>query len=310
MAIYELTSAQSHFYWDETHQPALRIQSGDVVELDTSDASNGFIFHGAATERLAEMDLSTWYSLTGPIYVEGAQPGDVLAVEVQDARAGDWGWMCILPGFGLLNEEFKEPFLRTFDLTNGEYVLFRDDIKVPFDPFLGTMGVCPAGARGQGVMPPGNFGGNMDLRHLKKGSTVYYPVQVEGGLFSCGDGHAVQGDGEICVTAMECPMHARLGFTVIKDKKINAPQFLTPGPLNAKASGEKFYGTSGVGPDLMENAKMAATEMVTYISETYHMSRLDAYMLASLCADLRIGEIVDAGVFVVNAVLPLSVFGQ
>jgi acetamidase/formamidase len=182
-------------------------------------------------------------------------------------------------------------------------------VDLPIAPFLGTMGVCPAGASQQAVMPPGTFGGNMDTRQLVRGTTLFLPVQVDGALFSCGDAHAAQGDGEVCVTGIESPMYAALRLTLHEDRSIPAPQYSTsPGSLTPHVDSAGFYGTTGVGPDLYIAAQEAVRAMIDHLAESYDLSREDAYVLSSLSVDLKISEIVDAGQYVVSAVLPLAVF--
>ena len=171
------------------------------------------------------------------------------------------------------------------------------------------MGVCPAGASAQPIMPPGRFGGNMDTRQLTRGTTLYLPVQVDGALFSSGDAHAAQGDGEVCVTGLESPMYCSLRFTLHKDRPIPAPQYLTSGPLAPRVADGPWYGTTGVGPDLFVGAQEAVRAMVDHIAAEHGLSPEDAYLLCSLCVDLRISEIVDAGQYVVSALLPLQIFG-
>ena len=158
-------------------------------------------------------------------------------------------------------------------------------------------------------MPPGPFGGNMDTRQLVRGTTLYLPVQVEGALFSCGDAHAAQGDGEVCVTGIEAPMYGALRFALHEERSIPAPQYETaPGPLTPHVDEGGFYGTTGVGSDLYVAAQEAVRAMIEHLSETYDLSREDAYVLSSLCVDLKISEIVDAGQYIVSALLPLAVF--
>jgi len=176
---------------------------------------------------------------------------------------------------------------------------------IPLDPFLGTMGVCPEGAEEQPVMPPGTFGGNMDTRQLNRGTTLFLPVQVAGALFSTGDAHGVQGDGEVCVTGLEAPMYASLRFELLKGRTIPAPQYRTAGRPSPVGP---LYGTTGVGGDLYKAAQDAVKAMVEHVSGSYGMSPEDAYLLASLCVDLRISEIVDAGQYVVSALLPEMLF--
>jgi acetamidase/formamidase len=157
-----------------------------------------------------------------------AGPGDTLAVEILDIHTQGWGWTAILPGLGLLPDDFPDAYLRIFDLSHGDVAYMRADIAIPLTPFFGTMGVCPAGASGVPVMPPGNSGGNLDTRQLVAGATLYLPVQVENALFSCGDAHGCQGDGEVCVTGLEAPMFAALRFTLEKGGSIPSPQYRTP----------------------------------------------------------------------------------
>ena len=171
------------------------------------------------------------------------------------------------------------------------------------------MGVCPEGASAQPVMPPGTFGGNMDTRQLVAGTMLYLPVQVAGGRFSCGDAHAAQGDGEVCVTGLESPMYGTLRFTLQKGRTIVAPHYQTaPGSLTKGVDHGGWYATTGVGGDLYVAAQDAVRSMVAHISQTYDMPGEEAYLLASLCVDLKISEIVDAGQYIVSAVLPLGVF--
>ncbi len=297
-----------HFTWDVQHPPALAVESGDVVVLHTRDVTDNQITPTSTAATLATLNWERVYPLAGPVYVNGAQPGDTLAIEILDIHTQGWGYTAILPGLGLLAEDFTEPYLRIFDLTDGDVARLRDDIAIPVEPFFGTMGVCPAGARKQAVMPPGTFGGNMDTRQLTRGATLYLPVQVEGALFSCGDAHAAQGDGEVCVTGIEAPMYAALRLTLQKGRRIPAPQFVTPGPLVPRVNQGGWYGTTGVGPDLYKASQDAVRAMIAHLSETHHLSAEDAYILASLCVDLRIAEVVDAGQYIVSALLPMAVF--
>jgi acetamidase/formamidase len=297
-----------HFTWDAGNDPVVTIESGDTVVMTTRDVSDNQITPESDASVIATLDWDRVYPLAGPIAVDGAEPGDTLAVEILDLHTQGWGWTAILPGLGLLPDDFPDAYLRIFDISNGDYAYLRDDVAIPLEPFLGTMGVCPAGASGQPIMPPGNFGGNMDTRQLVRGTTLYLPVQVAGALFSCGDAHGCQGDGEVCVTGLEAPMYASLRFTVEKGRTIPSPQFRTAGPLTPRVDSAGFYGTTGVGPDLFVNAQNAVRAMVDHIAATYGLSREDAYLLASLTVDLKISEIVDAGEYIVSAVLPESVF--
>jgi acetamidase/formamidase len=298
-------SDRVHYTWDAGNEPVITIESGDTVVVHTRDVSDNQITPESDSSAIAALDWDRVYPLAGPIAVAGAEPGDTLAVEVLDLHTEGWGWTAVLPGLGLLAEEFPDAYLRIFDISAGD-VAQLESARIPLDPFLGTMGVCPAGASATPVMPPGRFGGNMDTRQLHRGTTLFVPVEVEGALFSTGDAHGVQGDGEVCVTGLEAPMFATLRLTLEKGRTIPFPQFRTdgrPDPLLGPR-----YGTTGVNGDLYVAAQDATRAMVEHISTTYGMSPEDAYLLASLAVDLRISEIVDAGQYVVSALLPEMLF--
>jgi acetamidase/formamidase len=297
-----------HYKWDVDNPPTLEIEPGDTVIVWTRDVSDNQIHPGADISALANFDWDRAYPLTGPIAVAGAMPGETLAVEVLDIHTQGWGWTGVIPGSGLLPDEFPDAYLKIFDLSHGDVAYFREDIAIPLAPYFGTMGVCPAGAHRQNVLPPGSFGGNMDIRQTVRGSTVYFPAQVEGALFSCGDAHAAQGDGEVCVTAIESPMMAALRFTLDKDLTIPAPQFSTPGPLTPRVDTAPFYGTTGVNADLYVAAQDAIRAMIDHLGRRYGLSPEDAYLLCSLVVDLKISEIVDGGQYIVSALLPEAIF--
>jgi acetamidase/formamidase len=305
---HHLPDEQVHFTWDTGNELRLVVDSGDTVVVWTRDVSDNQITPDSDTSVIAGLDWDRVYPLLGPIGVHGAAPGDTLAIEVLDIRTQGWGWTAILPGLGLLPEDFPDAYLRVFDLPYGDVAYLRDDIAIPLEPFFGTMGVCPAGASAQPVMPPGVFGGNMDVRQLVRGSTLYLPVQVEQALFSCGDAHACQGDGEVCVTGLEAPMFAALRLTLQKGRSIPAPQYRTPGPLTPRVDSAPFYATTGVGGDLYVAAQDAVRAMVDHVATTYSLGREDAYVLCSLAVDLKISEIVDAGQYIVSALLPEAIF--
>ena len=299
---------QVHFTWDAGNAPVITIDTGDTVVVHTRDVSDDQIGPDSTADAIPGLDWDRVYPLAGPIAVNGAQPGDTLAVDILDLHTQGWGWTAILPGLGLLPDDFPDPYLKIFDLTEGDVTYLGEDVAIPIEPFMGTMGVCPAGASAQPVMPPGTFGGNMDTRQLTIGATLYLPVQVEGALFSCGDAHAAQGDGEVCVTGIESPMYGALRFTLLKDRSIPAPQYHTSGSLSPGTGLGGWYGTTGVGPDLYVGAQEAVRAMIDYLVGEHALSREDAYVLCSLAVDLRISEIVDAGQYVVSALLPLSIF--
>lgn len=292
------------YRWDHAAEPVLTAAPGDTVVYELREVSDGQIGPDSTAAVLAGLDWDRVYPLAGPLRIEGAAPGDALEVEVLDLRPRAWGWSAIIPGLGLLAEEIPGPHLRIFDLTGGETTALTAKVRIPIRPFLGTMGVAPAEAGSFPIMPPGVFGGNMDTRQLVPGSRLRLPVQVPGALFACGDAHAAQGDGEVCVTAIECPMRAVLRFGLTRGANLPAPQLWTPAQPAAGAA----YVTTGVGPDLYAAARDAVRAMVAHVEHGHGLSREDAYVLCSLAGDLRISEIVDRPNWIVSMHMPDSVF--
>ncbi|MGH2856217.1 MAG: acetamidase/formamidase family protein, partial [Solirubrobacteraceae bacterium] len=298
--------ARVHHQWDRDIEPSLRIQSGDTVAFELRMAAHGQLREGDSFAQ-ARFDFERLYHLLGPVYVEGACPGDTLRVDVLSLEPGDWGWCVIMPGQGLLPERFPEGYLRTFDLRDGDRdgVWFAPGVRLPLAPFLGTIGVHPGEPAQASVFPPHRGGGNIDNRHLIAGATAWLPVWCDGGLFSCGDPHALQGDGEVCVSALECDMRAKLRFTVER-RTIGAPRFRTPGPLTGSVEGGGHLGVMGIAPDLMEGAREAVGAAIDMLVAEHGLCEQDAYMLCSLAGDLKLLEVVDAGIWNVGLTLPLS----
>jgi acetamidase/formamidase len=307
MVFHVFPEDKIHFKWDNRIEPGLEVSSGDTVVYSLKDVTDGQITQSSSHDVIERMDWDRVYPLAGPLSIKGAEAGDVIEAEMLDIHTKGWGWSAIIPGFGLL-EEFNEPKLKIWDLSNGDFTYFNKGIKIPLDPFCGTMGVAPSDRETREVMPPGRHGGNMDIRHLTKGSKLFLPVQVDGGLFSVGDGHAAQGDGEVCVTAIEAPLDASIKFKLHKKMKINTPHFVTPGPLTSKYDEAGYYATVGISNDLMEAAQEATSSLLDYVCRTRGLERWEAYMLCSIVADLKISEIVDKPNYIVSAYLPLSIF--
>jgi acetamidase/formamidase len=299
---------QFHLAWDRSIAPIATIGSGEIVEFDALDASCGQITASSTLDDLVALDFSRVDQVNGPIAVEGADPGDTLEIELLDFQPADWGWTASIPGFGLLAEDFPDPALRITPLGSGP-AEFLPGVRIPLAPFCGELGVAPHTEGAHSTIPPDVFGGNMDTRHLTAGTKLFLPVFAPGGRFSLGDGHAAQGDGEVCGTAIETPMRARLRLTVRKDLHVTAPEFLTPGPLAQSTNTGPYYATDGVGPDLMVAARDAVRRMIDYLGREHGLAPVDAYLLCSVAADLKISEVVDAPHWIVTTYFPLSVFG-
>ncbi len=311
MAEHVLERGRVHYKWDNSLEPALEIESGDVVHCVTEEVTDGQVTPGCPASALAGIDFARLYPLAGPIFVKGAEPGDALEVEMLSLRPLDWGWTGILPGLGLLAEDFTEPYIRHFDLTNGEHAELRGDIRIPLQPFCGTMGVATDDPGPLDVLPPTRGAGNIDTRHLNVGTRLYLPVLVPGAKFSAGDCHAAQGDGEVCVTGIECPMAFSLRFHVRRDRRVKPwrYQFVTPpGSLQPRSDERGYFACTALGPDLMENARNAVRDLIEWLGAEHGLGREDAYVLCSLAADLKISQIVDQPNWGVSAYLALSVF--
>ncbi len=301
---------QYHLAWDNRIAPVATVGSGETVTFDLLDASCGQITAASTVAAIRTLDFARVDQVNGPIFVTGAERGDTLEIEFLDVRTADWGWTAVIPGFGLLADEFTEPALKIWSLEHGANALasFAPGIRIPLAPFCGEIGLAPAERRALSTIPPYRHGGNLDTKHITAGAKIFLPVQTRGALFSLGDGHAAQGDGEVCGTAIETPLCATVRLTVRHDLPIDAPQFATPGPLAERTNTAGFYATDGVGPDLMTASRDAVRAMIAHLMRQYGLSRVDAYMLCSVAVDLKICEIVDAPHWVVAAFLPLSIF--
>ncbi len=292
-------------YWDAAASPVLRIQPGDIVTIDTVSGGPETVPPGrapmadlAAIHARAEPDLGP-HILTGPIHVTGAARGDALAVRILDLRVRqDWGWMLHLPDWGALPERFPERRVIDVPLDLASMTARPHwGGAVPLAPFLGNFGVAPAPDVGRVTsVAPREFGGNMDNKALTVGATVYFPVFVDGALFSAGDGHAAQGDGEVCVTAVEAPLEATLAFELIKGWSLAAP----------RAETDSHLISMGMHEDLDEAARLALGDMIDWLVASFGMAEADAYSLCSIAGDLRVTQVVDVNKGV-HCMLPKAV---
>ena len=308
MATHHLDDTQPHAFWDNSYPARLRIQPGDTVVFETLEASAGQVGPDSASEVVGNLNFDLIHPLTGPVYVEDAEPGDALVVDIVSIKHKGWGWNAVIPGFGLLAEDFTEPYLHHYKL--GETTCeFRSDIHIPYEPFCGVMGVGPREAGRFNTIPPRENAGNIDIRHLTPGSRAFFPVLVPGALFSCGDCHSAQGDGEVNGTGIETKMSVTLMFNLQKNANIPELRFITPpGKKLTVADEGGYYVVTAHGPDLFKDTQQAIRYMIDYLSSEHNMTREQAFCLCGAAVDLKISEVVDAPNWIVSAYLPLSIF--
>lgn len=307
---YTIHERQCHFGWSNANVPAAQIAPGEIVKFQPLDSSGAQLNPHSTVADIAQLDFAKVNPVAGPVYVDGAEPGDAIKVTLLDFTPSGWGWTANIPGFGLLAEDFPEPALHIwkYDPATLAPAMYGPGGRVPLKPFCGTIGLAPAEAGTHSIVPPRRMGGNMDIRDLSAGTELYLPVEVKGGLFSVGDTHATQGDGEVCGTAIESPCVLTARFDLIKGANLAFPRFTTPGPVARHFDAKGYEATTGIGPDLMEAAKAAVRGMIDLLCKRYNMAPVEAYMLSSVCADLRISEIVDVPNWVVSFYFPRIVF--
>jgi acetamidase/formamidase len=303
---HELSADPTHSVWDRTLEPRLRIEPGDEVRIQCVDASGGQVRPGMTTGEYLAIDRTRIHALTGPIWIEGAEPGDVLEVDVLATRHSGWGWSSVVEGLGFLKDRFREPYLFHWQL-EGESTNSLSPAVVPLRPFLGVMGVARAEDGSFRTRPPGPFGGNLDVRELCAGSRLFLPVFNRGALFSCGDGHAAQGDGEVCINGIECPLDVTLRFHLHKNQPLAGP--LLTGPLIdsseavAPDSSSDSWIVVETGTDLAEAARAATGRMIDLLASSCGMSDVHAYILCSVALRLRLSQVVNEPVHTVSAAL-------
>jgi acetamidase/formamidase len=299
-------------YYDASAPPVLRVKSGDTVEIQTLITSSPKRLEGAGLPAdQVEQSLRDIHDqvkdkgpgghiLTGPVYIEDAQPGDVLEVRIMSVRlAIPYAYNGFGPGRGFLPEDYPYPKMKIIPLDEKRMVArFAPGIEIPLHPFFGSMGVAPPETTGKfSSNPPWIHAGNLDNKDLVAGTTLYIPVHAAGALFEVGDGHAGQGNGEVDITAMETSLIGTFQFVVRKDMHLRWPRAETP----------THFITMGLHEDLNEATKLAVREMIDFLMTEKHLSRDDAYMLSSVAADLSITELVD-GNKGVHMAIPKAIF--
>jgi acetamidase/formamidase len=301
MTEHKLSAEPTHSVWDRSLAPRLRIDPGDEVAFRCLDSSGGQVHTGMTAAEYLTIDRTRIHALTGPVWVEGAEPGDVLQIDVLSTRHAGWGWSSVIEGFGFLKDRFREPYLFHWQL-DGESTASLAPAVVPVRPFLGVMGVARSEAGAFRTRPPGPFGGNLDVRELCAGSRLYLPVFNHGALFSCGDGHAAQGDGEVCINGIECPLDVTLRFHLHKQQPLAGP-IVEASEVVAPDSTADAWVVLESGTDLAAAAQAATSRMIDLLVDRWGFTEIHAYILCSVALKLRLSQVVNEPVYTVSAAL-------
>jgi acetamidase/formamidase len=303
MPDHVLSALPTHSRWNRAIEPRLSIAPGDVVHMECVDASGSQVSPGVSLAEFLAIDRDRIHALTGPIFVQGADRGDVLEVDVLEVAHKGWGWSGVVAGLGFLKERFREPYLFHWQLDEGISRSLAPAI-VPLRPFCGVMGVAPAEDGEFRTRPPGVFGGNMDVRELCAGATLYLPVLNPGALFSAGDAHAAQGDGEVCINGIECPADVTLRFGLHRQRSLAGPMIESAKPRNPE--GEAWIVVESAA-DAMGAARAATSRMIDLLAGEWGFSDVHAYLLCSVAMHLRLSQVVNEPMFTVSAALPKQV---
>lgn len=310
MHAFHVDHTHVHLKWSNAITPVQKVDSGSTLTYDLLDGGHNQITPTSTVADVVNFDSSLADPVFGPIYINGAEPGDVLAVEFLSLKTADYGWTALFERFGLLRDEFPEPALKIWDLkTHENYTVFKEGIHIPIRPFLGVVGIAPEAAGEFDTVPPYDTGGNIDCKHITAGSTLYLPVKVAGALLSLGGGHAAQGDGEVCGTAIETPMKAEIKVTVQKNKPwVKSPHYVNTGVDAAAVQNKGEYAALGIDQDLKEAARKGLRGLIDWLVAEKGLTRVEAYMLVSVAGDLRISEAVDMPHYAVACSIPLNIF--
>ncbi len=305
MAEHVLSAEPPHARWNRALPPRISIAPGDTVHMECVDSSGAQVRPGMSVAAFLQIDRGRIHALTGPISVEGAEPGDVLQVDVLKVAHKGWGWSSVIAGLGFLKERFSGPYLFHWEL-DGDVSRSLVPAAVPLRPFCGVMGVAQAEDGEFRTRPPGNFGGNMDVRELCSGAKLYLPVFNTGALFSAGDAHAAQGDGEVCINGIECPTEVTLRFQVHKRRPLSGPLIESGAGRDASALGEAWIVVESA-TDAVTAARVATSRMIDLLVDRWDFDDVQAYLLCSAAMHLRLSQVVNEPMFTVSAAIAKSV---
>ena len=308
MSEHTLSAAPTHSVWGRALEPRLRIAPGDQVHFECQDASGAQVHPGMTADEFQAIDRTRIHALTGPVWIEGAEPGDVLQIDVLSTQHRGWGWSSIIEGLGFLKERFRTPTLFHWQLDGNETRSLSPAV-LPIRPFLGVMGVARAQDGSFRTRPPGPFGGNLDVRELCAGSKLYLPVYNPGALFSCGDGHAAQGDGEVCINGIECPLDVTLGFHLHKQQPLAGPIVESSETVAPDTRGDAWVVVESA-EDAATAARGATNRMIDLLANRWGFSEVHAYILCSVALRLRLSQVVNEPMYTVSGAIAKSILPE
>ncbi|EIP98607.1 putative acetamidase/formamidase [Opitutaceae bacterium TAV1] len=295
--------------WNNALPPRLTVAPGDTVTFQCADSSGWQVRPDWTTEDFrTRFDPLKVHALTGPVAIDGAGPGDVLEIRIEDYRHHGWAWTSLIPGLGLLADDFPDPHLFIWKL-DGNRTRSFPRVTLDLHPFAGIIGVQRAEAGEFRTRAPGAFGGNLDVRHLTAGTTLHLPVFTPGAGVLAGDCHAAQGDGEVCINGMEAPMDVTLTFNLHKQRPLAAPYAIFPGPLTpSRYAGKPWHLFIESDENPREACKRAVRRAIAFIVDRLGVTPAMAYTLCSVVLDLKVSQLVNAPVTTLTAYLPEAIF--
>ena len=308
MAHHVIATTHTRNRWNRDYPPALTIAPGDTVAFMMKDSSDGQVHPGMSVPEFAAFDRLRVHAITGPVAIDGAVPGDALEIEILAYEHQGWAWTSIIPGLGLLGDEFTDHDLHLWQL-DGTQTRSMPGVTLDLHPFCGIIGVQRAEPGEFRTRAPGPFGGNMDVRHLGAGARLFLPVFTPGAGLCAGDAHAAQGDGEVCINGMEAPMTATFRIHLHKNHPLPGPYVQAlPTLIPPRYLTKPFHVFVESHEDLREAARAAVRRAVAYLQERLGLTRSRALILCSVVLDLKISQLVNAPVSTVSAYLPEAIF--
>ncbi len=309
MRTHHLASTHTHDRWNAALPPAIEIDSGDILVMDCLDSSGAQMSPAATVADFAAMDRGKIHTITGPVFVRDAKPGTVLQIEIRRVEHQGWGWTSMIAGLGTLPDRFTEPYLFIWQLER-ELSRSLPGVTLPLSPFLGITGVCPPTPGEHRTRPPGAFGGNLDVRDLVPGSTLYLPVFQPGALFSAGDGHAAQGNGEVCINGIEGPMQAEFRISVRKDMVLNEPFAELPPARPPVLPDRGAWAFIASAPVTLEAVRTVVNDAIDFIVHRFGLTPELAYILCSVALDLRLSQVVNQPQVTVTGTMAKNLFNS